>query len=204
MFSELDGFNQQKIKLLARDQQLTKLTVYIYIYSSPKNWESGIKMMPGARPIKQHVSLHDFMWCWLMVTTMVNFPARFSTIIAVSPARAIWPRLISTNRMSTVSPREKMLGSSTCLSFSLTCVALVSIDVHSHRMHQMESSPEGPLQNKLPPASNVRKSPSISKSVLDQYGSHYVTFLRFLQSLLILLHTFAMLWSLFKKHQTVP
>ena len=31
MFSELDGFNQQKIKLLARDQQLTKLTVYIYI-----------------------------------------------------------------------------------------------------------------------------------------------------------------------------
>ena len=69
MFSELDGFNQLKIKLLARDQQLTKLTIYIYtVDSSPKNWESAIKLMPGARPIKQHVSLHDFMWGWLIVT----------------------------------------------------------------------------------------------------------------------------------------
>ena len=51
--------------------------------------------------------------------------ARFSTIIAVSPARAIWPRLISTNRMSTASPREKMLGSSTCLSYPFPQIELL-------------------------------------------------------------------------------
>ena len=173
MFSELDGFNQQKIKLLARDQQLTKLTVYI-IYTVVLKIEN-LPLKWCLVPAQLSSMFLYTILCGVDSWSPPWWTSRPGSAqsLRVSPARAIWPRLISTNRMSIVSPREKMLGSSTCLSFSLTCVALVSIDVHSHRMHQMESSPEGPLQNKLPPASNVRKSPSQSLTNMGHIMSHF-------------------------------